>query len=173
MTAAVKGLEPDKAEKVFKKWIKDTGAKDFGGKTMFDLIGEARQQAGLPPKKLGLSYAKEKAAKSLEAAAYEAGAPNPGRINGEVPALHYDNPFGGKDLVRFDGIDADVLIDRKLSFYASDKAKLALQRQSAAISQNAGFKLRIEVPTAAERSRVRKYLTELDIHNIDVEVVGI
>ncbi len=72
------------------------------------------------------------------AAAYETGTPNPGRAHGHVPALRYDNRFGGggKNIVRFDGIEGQTLIDRKLSFFASEDAKNALVRQSAAIKQN-------------------------------------
>ena len=109
--------------------------------------------------------------KSPGAAEYEAGAANPGRAQGQVPALQYDNPFGGRDLVRFDGIEGNTLIDRKLSFYSSEKGKLALQRQSEALTQNPGFKARIEVPTEVKKTRVLKYLRDLRIDNIEVKVV--
>jgi hypothetical protein len=134
--------------------------------------GSSKSGGGSAPStNRGQVYVNETAAMSKEAAAYEAGAPNPGRANGQVPALKYDNPFGGRNLVKFDGIEGKTLIDRKLSFYSNDKGKLALQRQSEALKQNPGYSGRIEVPTATEQRRIQKYMNELNITNIDVKVV--
>lgn len=81
------------------------------------------------------------------------------------------DPFGGNNLVRFDGIRGTTFIDRKLSFYSSRKGLKSLLRQSAAIEQNPGFSLLIEVPTPEEMKRIVKYLSRLNIENIDVMVV--
>src|SRR5262249_14183641 len=118
----------------------------------------------------GVTYVKEAPPNDPAAAKWERGAPNPRRARGEAPALRYANPFGGRYVAEFAGIGGTTLIDRKLAFYSSDKAKLALRRQSEALKQNPGYKLRIEVPTQAEKRRIEKYLKELRITNIEVAV---
>ena len=88
----------------------------------------------------------------------------------QVPALLYDNPFGGRNSVRFDGLDGDVLIDRKISTYGSKKAKLQARRQAAAAQQN-GKCVRWEVPNQAAATRAKNMLEDLDIDIIHVTVV--
>lgn len=112
---------------------------------------------------------------SAEAAAYQAGAPNPYADKGLVPSLRYDNPLPGKgrkNVVRFDGIEGKTLIDRKLSFYSSEDGKDQLLRQSEAIKDNPGYSLRIEVPNKVQERRVDKYLKKLGITNIAIKVVA-
>jgi hypothetical protein len=115
-----------------------------------------------------VSWVKENAAMSKEAAKYQAGAA--GARKGFAPALTYKNP-GGRGTIRFDGIEKRTLIDRKLSFYSTDKAKDALLRASSAIRQNKGYALRIEVPTQSAYNRGMSLFDELGITNIKLRIV--
>nr|WP_320015636.1 RHS repeat-associated core domain-containing protein [uncultured Desulfobacter sp.] len=72
--------------------------------------------------------------------------------------------------VRFDGLDSDVLIDRKISVVTTPKAKNQALRQSQALRQN-NLTGRWEVPTQSQANRATKMFNELGIDNIRVEVV--
>ncbi len=90
----------------------------------------------------------------------------------EVPALRYDNLNpNGKNLVRFDGLEGNTLIDRKFSITSKSKQLEDLRRMSRALSQNPEYLGRIEVPTQAIANRAKKILENLGIQNIDVKVV--
>jgi filamentous hemagglutinin len=71
-------------------------------------------------------------------------------------------------VVTFDGIDGNVLIDRKVSVTTRSKQLRDLQRISEAAKQNPGYKVRIEVPNDVEARRVRRILLEQGINNIGV-----
>ncbi len=71
--------------------------------------------------------------------------------------------------VRFDGVDDNVLVDRKLSVVTTAKAQHQALRQSQALREN-GFAGRWEVPTAAQARRAIKMFEQLGIDNIAVEV---
>jgi len=116
----------------------------------------------------GLEWVNENAHMSRRARAYNNSVP--GNRVGQAPALRYDNPFGGRNIVRFDGLDNNVLIDRKLSVYGSKKAKLQARRQEAALLQN-GMRGQWEVPTEAAAKRADSFLRRLRIDVIDVVVV--
>ncbi len=88
----------------------------------------------------------------------------------QAPALTRTTEDGGTALVRFDGVDGDVLIDRKVSVVTTAKAKNQATRQSAALAEN-GLTARWEVPTQTQANRANRMFEELSIENITVSVV--
>ena len=88
----------------------------------------------------------------------------------QVPVLDRTLPDGKKAAVKFDGIDGNVLIDRKIFITTFPKSKSQALRQAQALSEN-GLSGRWEVPSLSQASRARKLLRDLGIKNIDVGVV--
>lgn len=88
----------------------------------------------------------------------------------QVPVLDRTLPDGSKATVKFDGIDGNVLIDRKTRVTTFPKSKDQALRQSHALREN-GYTGRWEVPNSAEATRARKMLEDLGITNIGVQVV--
>ncbi|MGP8485712.1 hemagglutinin repeat-containing protein [Paraburkholderia fungorum] len=95
---------------------------------------------------------------------------NPETQKGQAPALERTMPDGSTRIVKFDGVDGDVMIDRKVSVVTTDKAKDQAIRQSEALAQN-GLTGRWEVPTEQQASRAQKMFNDLGIKNITVKVV--
>ena len=112
---------------------------------------------------------RERASMSLAAQRYQAGAA--GYKKGFAPALTYQNPFGGRNVVKLDGQKGRTLIDRKLAFFSSSKGKLQLQRMSEAQRQNPSYKIRIEVPHVQALNRGITLLRQLGIQNINLKLV--
>ncbi|MFA1287877.1 hemagglutinin repeat-containing protein [Xanthomonas axonopodis pv. nakataecorchori] len=116
----------------------------------------------------------EKASMSSKARDYNDSAPG-ARSNVETqasqaPSITRTMPDGTERPVKFDGVDADVLVDRKISVVTTPKAKDQALRQSQALSEQ-GLTGRWEVPTQAQANRAKKMFEELGIKNITVEVV--
>jgi len=106
----------------------------------------------------------ENAAMSPNARYYNDSAPG-ARSNAETrasqaPAIERTGPDGSKKNVRFDGVDGDVLVDRKVSVVTTPKAKDQALRQSQALSEQ-GLTGRWEVPTEAQKRRAQKMFEEL------------
>ncbi|MCM2263201.1 hemagglutinin [Ralstonia solanacearum] len=95
---------------------------------------------------------------------------NPATQSGQAPALERKMEDGSTRLVKFDGVDGDVMVDRKLSVVTTEKAKDQALRQSEVLSQN-GLTGRWEVPTSQQAARAQKMFDELGIKNITVKVV--
>ncbi|MFJ4291928.1 DUF637 domain-containing protein [Cupriavidus sp. NPDC089707] len=95
---------------------------------------------------------------------------NPSTQTGQAPALERTMPDGSTRLVKFDGVDGDVMVDRKISVVTTDKAKDQALRQSEVLAQN-GMTGRWEVPTEQQAARAQKMFTDLGITNIKVKVV--
>ena len=87
-----------------------------------------------------------------------------------APAIYRSTPDGVGTIVKFDGVEDGVLIDRKVSVVTTDKAKDQALRQSQALTEN-GLTARWEVPTQAQANRAAKMFLELDIKNITPKVV--
>ena len=81
-------------------------------------------------------------------------------------------PDGTQKLVRFDGLEQNVLIDRKISIVTTDKARNQALRQSEALKQN-GLSARWEVPDVAQQARASKMLKEMNITNIEVRIADV
>jgi len=113
-------------------------------------------------------WVEENASMSSEAEAYQASAP--GARPGQAPQLTYVDEAGQIKKVRYDGIDGDVMIDRKVKVTTFPKSKDQALRQSLALKQN-GLTGRWEVPTQTEANRATKMLENLGITNINVKVV--
>lgn len=95
---------------------------------------------------------------------------NPATQSGQAPALERTMPDGSTRLVKFDGVDGNVLVDRKISVVTTSKSKDQALRQSEVLSQN-GLTARWEVPTQAQANRAQKMFDELGIKNISVKVI--
>lgn len=95
---------------------------------------------------------------------------NPITQSGQAPALERTMPDGSTRLVKFDGMDGNVLVDRKISVVTTSKSKDQALRQSEVLSQN-GLTARWEVPTQAQANRAQKMFDELGIKNISVRVI--
>jgi RHS repeat-associated protein len=89
----------------------------------------------------------------------------------QAPEIQYRNAAGEADLVRFDGREGTVLIDRKMSVTTFPKSQTQALRQSEALKQN-GLSGRWEVPTTAEKARADRMLQRLGVANIEVVVVA-
>jgi len=89
---------------------------------------------------------------------------------GQAPSIERTLPDGQKRRVKFDGLDGETLIDRKISVVTTDKAKGQVIRQSQALEEN-GLNARWEVPNETQARRAKKVFEELEVDNISVEVV--
>ena len=78
-------------------------------------------------------------------------------------------PDGTKRLVKFDGVDGEVMVDRKVSIVTTQKAMDQALRQSDVLRQN-GLMGRWEVPNAAQQTRAINMLNKLNVNNITVVV---
>lgn len=92
--------------------------------------------------------------------------------SGLAPAIDRTMPDGTSRPVKFDGLDGNIMVDRKISVVTTQKAKDQALRQSEALTQN-GLTGRWEVSNEAQAVRARKMLSELGISNITVKVVRI
>ncbi|MDO5612251.1 MAG: hypothetical protein Q4G14_03295 [Paracoccus sp. (in: a-proteobacteria)] len=121
-----------------------------------------------------VAWVDEGASMSPRARAYDEGAmgsrSNIETHKGQAPALSRTTSDGQTTSVRFDGVDGDVLIDRKLSVVTTQKAKDQVLRQSEALQQN-GLTGRWEVPTQAQADRATRMFNDLNVSNITVRVV--
>lgn len=94
---------------------------------------------------------------------------NPLTKSGQAPALERTMADGTKRLVKFDGVDGQVMVDRKVSIVTTQKAMDQALRQSEVLQQN-GLTGRWEVPNVAQQTRAVKMLNNLKINNITVVV---
>jgi RHS repeat-associated protein len=121
-----------------------------------------------------VTWVDEKAAMKPNARDYQATAAgarsNPATRSPQAPQISYTNSAGSNKTVRFDGVDGNVMVDRKLSVVTTTKAQNQAQRQSEALRQN-NLRGRWEVPTQAEANRAAGMFKKLGIDNIDVRVV--
>lgn len=72
-------------------------------------------------------------------------------------------------MVKFDGVDGTIMIDRKTNIVTTQKSMEQAMRQSDALRQN-GLKGRWEVPDADVKAKAKKLLDKLDIDNITITV---
>lgn len=121
-----------------------------------------------------VTWVDEDAGMSPRAKAYDDSAmgsrSNVETMKGQAPALTRITPDGETATVRFDGLDGDVLIDRKLSVVTTPKVKDQVLRQSQALEQN-GLTGRWEVPTQSQADRAARMFDQLGVKNITVKVV--
>jgi len=118
--------------------------------------------------------AAKSAGMSDEAYAYQSSTPG-ARSNAiagrsQAPEVQYVDANGNEAKVKFDGIEGNKLVDRKLGVHMGSKTRLLAERQSAALAQN-GLEGVWEVPDATEAARARKLFAQEGIRNIRVEVV--
>ena len=90
---------------------------------------------------------------------------NPLTKTGQAPALERTLPDGTTSLVKFDGVDGTIMIDRKTNIAITQKSMEAAMRQSDALRQN-GLKGRWEVPNADVKTKAQKLLDKVGIDNI-------
>lgn len=89
---------------------------------------------------------------------------------GQAPTIDRIDANGNSKPVRFDGVDGNVMIDRKISVVTTQKAKNQALRQSEAL-KNSGMTGRWEVPNQTQANRAQKMFDELGIKNIEVKIV--
>ncbi|MRS92476.1 hypothetical protein GJV04_20915 [Enterobacteriaceae bacterium RIT714] len=89
---------------------------------------------------------------------------------GQAPSIDRIDADGKSKPVRFDGVDGDIMVDRKISVITTQKAKDQALRQSDDFKNN-GMTGRWEVTTQTQANRVQKMFDELGIKNIEVKVV--
>lgn len=89
---------------------------------------------------------------------------------GQAPSIDRVDANGKSKSVRFDGVDGNVMIDRKISVVTTPKAKDQALRQSEALKNN-GMTGRWEVPDQTQANRAQKMFDELGIKNIEVKIV--
>jgi hypothetical protein len=89
---------------------------------------------------------------------------------GQAPALERTMPDGTTRLVKFDGVEGNVMTDRKWSIARSRKAKDQALRQSDVLKQHGLIGI-WEVPTEPERKQAVRLLEKLKISNIKVRIV--
>jgi len=140
-----------------------------GGKYIAKALG--RRVQNLIRRGMGhrnVNWVTENASMSPRARAYEDAALN--ARPGQAPAISRTLEDGTLKPVRFDGLDGNVMIDRKISIFTSNKTRNTIQRQSQALSEN-GMTARWEVPTQAQANRAQRLFDELGVTNIIVRVV--
>ncbi|HDG1155891.1 TPA: VENN motif pre-toxin domain-containing protein, partial [Klebsiella aerogenes] len=89
---------------------------------------------------------------------------------GQAPTIDRIDANGNSKPVRFDGVDGNVMIDRKISVVTTQKAKNQALRQSEAL-KNSGITGRWEVPNQTQANRAQKMFDDLGIKNIEVKIV--
>ncbi|WP_371189180.1 hypothetical protein [Enterobacter sp. KBR-315C3_2022] len=89
---------------------------------------------------------------------------------GQAPAIDRIDDKGVTRPVRFDGVEGNIMIDRKISVVTTANAKNQALRQSEAL-QNNGMTGRWEVPNQTQANRAQKMFDELGIKNIEVKIV--
>jgi hypothetical protein len=102
-----------------------------------------------------------------DALAYEKGAP--GWIEGKAPQLSASDAEGTVT-AKFDGVDGNVMVDRKLSVMTYPKSLMQALRQSAVAAEN-GYAIRWEVPDLNQANRATNMFNQLGIKNIQVVIV--
>ena len=88
----------------------------------------------------------------------------------QAPALVRTMPDGAQRLVKFDGIDADYPIDRKLKVVDSPRARAQMIRQSDALSQNRSIGI-WEVPDEKQKKAFIRMRNKTNVKNINVRIV--
>ncbi|HHY6272031.1 TPA: type VI secretion system tube protein TssD [Salmonella enterica] len=89
---------------------------------------------------------------------------------GQAPTIDRTDTKNNNRPVRFDGVDGNVMIDRKISVVTTQKAKDQAIRQSDALKNNK-MTGRWEVPNQTQANRAQKMFDELGIKNIEVKIV--
>jgi hypothetical protein len=87
-----------------------------------------------------------------------------------VPALAWTGPEGKENLVRFDSLDGDVLIDRKHGVATTEHLGRKALRQSEAVAYS-NYRCRWEVPNKNQARRAKRLFDKYGISNISVEIV--
>ena len=88
----------------------------------------------------------------------------------QLPQLGYMRADGSLQMVRFDGYENNVLIDRKLGVVDSPRGYEEAIRQSTALLEH-GLTGRWEVPNAREAATAVKMFNNVGITNISVRIV--
>lgn len=89
---------------------------------------------------------------------------------GQAPTIDRTDTKNNNRPVRFDGVDGNIMIDRKISVVTTQKAKDQAVRQSNALENNK-MTGRWEVPNQTQANRAQKMFDELGIKNIEVKIV--
>ncbi|TDB59472.1 hemagglutinin [Photorhabdus khanii subsp. guanajuatensis] len=158
------------------------GAGDVAGKTIKAAekalkkgdVGEASKLINKASDEIKVKWVDENASMSQRARNYNDSAlgarSNIETKKGQAPSIDRMHADGKSKPVRFDGMDSNIMIDRKISVVTTPKAKDQALRQSEALKHN-GMIGRWEVPNQTQANRAQKMFDELGIKNIEVKVV--
>ena len=102
------------------------------------------------------------------AAAYERGAA--GAVEGKAPRLSALDGDGKTVTAKFDGVEGNVMVDRKLAVTTFDKSKKQALRQNVVAAEN-GKTVRWEVPNEKEAGRAETMFKELGTKHMESKVV--
>jgi len=89
---------------------------------------------------------------------------------GEAPTLTRTMPNGSKRPVKFDGIRADYVIDRKWKVVGRPRCRAQVLRQAQALIENKQIGV-WEVPSPIQKTKALKLLRELNVTAIRVRIV--
>ncbi|MBS0502826.1 MAG: hypothetical protein JSS55_03290 [Proteobacteria bacterium] len=89
---------------------------------------------------------------------------------GQAPTLTRTMPDGSKRPVKFDGVQGEYVIDRKLRVVNRPRGRAQLMRQSQALTQNRLIGI-WEIPNEKEKIAALKMLRDANVTNIKVRVV--
>ncbi len=129
-------------------------------------LREANLRPTYPPPQIG--WAKERLPPKKPSTVYNDSAA--GARPGQAPTLMRTMPDGSKRPVKFDGIQGDYVIDRKMSVYTTLRARDQVMRQSQALTENRLIAT-WEVPTVKQKRIAEKLLKRMNARNIRVRIV--
>lgn len=117
---------------------------------------------------LDIGWVKENLGRESPAKQYNDAAT--GARPGQAPTLMRPMPDGSERPVKFDGVQGEYVIDRKLKVVNAPRARAQLLRQSQALAHNRLIGT-WEVPNPVQRVKALKLLKNMNITNIKVRVV--
>jgi len=93
----------------------------------------------------------------------------PGARRGKAPVLMRTMPDGSKRPVKFDGVQADYVIDRKWKIVDAPRSRAQVERQTEVLRQHRLIGL-WEVPNPAQKVKAFKLLRRTKASNIKIRI---
>ncbi|MBB5710435.1 hypothetical protein [Sphingomonas xinjiangensis] len=129
-------------------------------------LGKLTPRPTFDPPEIG--WVKENLGKASPATRYNDAAA--GARHGQAPTLMRTMPDGSKRPVKFDGVQGDYVIDRKMVVVTAPRARARLLRQSEVLAQKRLIGV-WEVPNPAQKTKALKLLKDMKVTTINVRVV--
>ncbi len=115
-----------------------------------------------------IGWVKENLGKDSAAKRYNDAAT--GARPGHAPTLTRTMPDGSKRSVKFDGVEAGYVIDRKYKVVTAPNARAQLLRQSEVLAQNRLIGT-WEVPNQKQLIKAQRFLQRMNVKNIKMRIV--